>query len=253
VLAEPGPVRPDDRRRLAGLAALTGRADLAAAHAAAGLERSLRGLPVELERDAARLTVYAAMGTPVDSIQALERRVERRLATLPNAPLRAAARYQLLARSVSLAFHLHDFEIVRNGDLGADYLLLAIRDQSAADSAAMRREIERWRVRNRALGQSVDGAYSEALLLVRLGQMQLVREWLEPAFDALVWSPPLMIDDAVSVAATIRAALQLAQTLDSVEPAEARRWRNAADVLWGGGREAGPTRLRAMPQPVANP
>src|SRR5438034_3841211 len=104
-------VAPMPTAGIAGVAVLLGRPTLAhrllATEDTAWLSGSADNQPVAMPRKAAlaglALLSYAAVGAPVDSIRAYERRIEDLLAGLPP-PRRAATRSALLDRPAEMVF-----------------------------------------------------------------------------------------------------------------------------------------------------
>src|SRR3989449_9895326 len=108
---------------IAGVAVLLGRPTLAhrllATEDTAWLSGSADNQPVAMPRKAAlaglALLSYAAVGAPVDSIRAYERRIEDLLAGLPP-PRRAATRSALLDRPAEMVFDVLGLRLAHRTD-----------------------------------------------------------------------------------------------------------------------------------------
>jgi serine/threonine protein kinase len=231
--------RPDqvaDPWLLAGLAALTGRADLAAAYAGESRAAAAIGAPPSLRGIAPALLVYAALGGPADSLIVLERRVT---ATIDDALLpaeRRAERMQWVARSATLAFSTHRFAALATLVDQGDELLDLQAEWVAGDSNSVRRGLaERRGILQQFLPpyRTLDGLYPEAELLAALGEDRAAAEWLDPTLRALPQVAPSLLASPVHAASLIRAAALRAAVAERLGDRDgARQWASAVVTLW---------------------
>jgi len=232
--------RPDqvaDPWLLAGLAALTGRADLAATYARDSRAAAAIGAPPSLRGIAPALLVYAALGGPADSLIALERRVA---ATIDDALLpaeRPMAQRQWVARPATLAFPSHRFAALSTlAGKVEDYLLDLQADWAALDSNSVRRGLADLRgVRQQFLPpyRTLDALYPEAALLAALGDDRAAAEWLDPTLRALPQVTPSLLASPVHAASLIRAAALRAAVAERLGDRDgARQWASAVVSLW---------------------
>jgi serine/threonine protein kinase len=221
---------------LAGLAALTGRASLAASISQQEvLQPSHRAL-VSAARPGGSLLAFAALGGPTDTLRALEARVSAAIESSVPAADRRFARQQWLARAATLAFP----DLAAHGPgasaMGEDPLLdaqiaLLRRERSVAEDYVA--DVRRARASVRAADLSYDGVYPEARLLVQLGDSAAAIAWIDPVLAALPYTSPLAMADAPAAGAFVRTmALRASLARRAGDSAAAGRWAKAVALLW---------------------
>jgi hypothetical protein len=219
----------------AWLAALTGRAGLAASLSSD--ERAARrlGVPPPLRPQASALLMYAALGGPVDTLKRLAREVQVAIDRALSPPQQETARRAWLARSATLAFSEYRFEALPTLAGKGNPLLDAQAGWAAGDTAAARRGLQAisdLRVHALPWNLSIDALCAEAELLVAMGDLKRAADWLGPTLDALpqlapqTESPERIAALVRSMALRARIAHQLARFED------ARPWARAVTLLW---------------------
>ena len=213
------------------LASLVGRADVAA-RAARSSANQLTGVPVGHRSEAAALIAYAALGEPVDSIQAVERRLEQAIRGAGSPESIDSVRYLALGQAAALAFPSHTFELLRDGLLFDDYQLTLGAALLRSDTVFIRDELQRIREARRSLRPAdltLDALFVEAWILTRIGAVQDAIDWLDPTLEAFryqqlweVWDAPIQLS---SVMRAIQLRAELARTVGDTNTAE--RWSRA--------------------------
>ncbi len=221
---------------LASLAALTGRAQLAAAlkrptEVPAGWEG-----PPELEWMAVRLLTFAALGGPVDSLRVLERTVGTTIDRTIVMPARRRARLQWLARPATLAFPEYRFQSLPGLVGTGDYLVDAQMAFARGDTAFVRSLYAELRAARRHLPPgdlTIDALYPEAWLLAALGDDRAAIAWLDPTLVSLLSTPPELLVEPANAAALVRAMALRADLADRMgERGTAARWAAVVVALW---------------------
>jgi len=219
---------------LASLAALTGRAQLAAAYAAAG---GLDGGPQPIAQSGPALLAFAALGGPPDSLQSLEEQVENGVRNLPPADARAE-RSRWLARAATLAFPDYRLRSLSGAERDAFPDASLVAAASIGDSAAVRRGVtqiaaaRRW---IRPADITIDGVLPEAAALSSIGDTRAAAAWLDPTLNALRFSSSQDLVNVARAGALVRSMVlraDLAERLNDVPTA--RRFSAAAVILWSG-------------------
>lgn len=222
-----------DPNLVAGLAALTGRAFLAARLA----REPRRGAPAvpQLRNSAPALLVFAAIGGPEDSLAALEQQVLMDLQMVPQAE-RPRRRSEWLGRSASLAFPVYRFRSLPELAGEDDYLVNLQVALARGDTLALRAGLEETREMRGPSSMAmvtVDALYPEADLLFQIGQLNEAAAWLDPALHSLPQVAPHVLALPERAASLVRAmALRaiIAQRLKQYDVA--RRWARAVVALW---------------------
>jgi hypothetical protein len=233
LLAGPPPTTAAEARRRSALAALTGRAHLAARLArraasdwgAAG-SIALLGPP---------LVAYAVMGGPRDTLLVLERDLVAKIATLSDASERQGARMSWLARAAQLSFP----HVPLQSTPGLAGLGNPLIDAQAAylrgDRAAVGRILAGIRDVQRQFAPSeitLDFLYPAARLLSTIDVPQ-ASAWLSPTLNALQSTPPGMFNDPARAGAFVQAMVLQAELADRIGDREsAARWARVVLVLW---------------------
>jgi serine/threonine protein kinase/tetratricopeptide (TPR) repeat protein len=253
-------------RRLASAAALTGHISKAVTLAAAGAENFMRIgaegqlliLPVPASEAAFALLVYSAFGVPVDSIAALERRVDERVTGFMQAGLLAAARQEATDRPAALAFATAGMRPAHQ-NAGSPVPWLAIQAAVArGDFAAVRASLDAIQVNRggtRLSNYPIDAAFLEVQLRLAIGDTATAIRRLSISLGSLGGFGPDLLSSEVEGALPQMAILGRAMTLRADLAARdgdtetARRWARAAATLWANADEPlQPTvaRMRAL-------
>ena len=228
---------------IASLAALTGRAQLAATYARlhAQMPRGEpdadnRQVPALIARDAPALLAFAAMGGPADSLRTLEQRVLHVFRTNLAGVSRTRAQFHWLMRAASLAYPdvllTSTTEFAGHGDYLVDAQAAAVR----GDSIRVRQILEPIRAARRfndPADLTMDGVYPEAALLASLGQHELAIQWLDPTLRSLSIAAPEALGGVERAGSMVRAMALRAELAAQVgDDAGARRWSGAVTALW---------------------
>ena len=224
-----------EARLLAGLAALTGRADRAAAY------NRLAGARVAhpaIAESAPALLAYAAMGGPTDSIRRLEQELDRTLRTGMSGSGRNTARAEWLIRSAFLAIPEVRFTTEpgdARGESQSGRLIAAWRagNLSAAKGILFGLRSARKRGAVRAFDITLDMLHAESAVLADLGDTVAALAWLAPTLDSLSLTAPRTISDVAGAGALVRAMALRAELADHQGDRQAARaWAGAAAELW---------------------
>ncbi len=221
---------------LASLAALTGRAQHAAAYGRNPAVAAEWRIPAPLALTAFPLLAFAALGGPTDSLRALEQRVDSAIrdALLPSS--RQEARHTWLARPATLALPEYRFRTLPLLLGSGDYLLDAQWAFLRGDTAAVRQMFVDLRAARRNFLPSdltIDALYPEAWLLGAVGEPEAAIGWLEPTFATLPATAPEVFADPARAGALVRAMVLLANLAEGVgDRASAQRWARAVVAMW---------------------
>ncbi len=236
-------------RMLAGAAALTGHVERAVALTAAGAPDFLRiapdgqklMLPTPVSEAAFALLVYSAFGMPVDSITALERRLDERLSGYLRPQQLGAARVVTMQVPAILAFPSAGLRPAHSNP-DAHFHILVMQSEvargqftSVRDSlAALLDRRGGWRPSNVAL----DGSYLEVQLMLAVGDTAGAIRRLSVALGSLGgYGPDLLsgeVDGSLPQMAILGRAMVLRADLAARDgdTETARRWARAATALW---------------------
>jgi hypothetical protein len=223
-------------RLLAGLAALTGRADRAAAYASQPRAADAIRVPLELRESAPALLMYAALGGPDDSLDALEARVRSTIEERLLPVERSMARLVWLGRPATLAYPGHPLAPIEELEGKGDYVIDLQAAWERGDSLAVRTELseafdDRLGVNPAAL--TIDGLLPEAELWFALGDLEAAAALLDPTLGVLPQVAPDVLAAPVRVASLVRAAALRAKIADGLGDDEgARQWARAVELLW---------------------
>ena len=265
LLAEPD-TAPEVAARLASVAALTGRADLAAEllrHAAADFEvygpAGVQTVPQPVAEAALTLEAYAAVGAPADSIRLLQRRAEGVVRTWIEPEAQRALFEAAFSQPTALAFPSAG-RTTLHGAAAPHYLLrlqtLAL-ERRVSELRVGLAELESFRGDRRPGGIAVDGAYQEAMLALAVGDTAHAVRSLDEVLEAVpVLTLDLLGDEpfgSVPQGAGLVRAMVLRARIAALQqdPATARRWARPVLTLW---RSADPAlqpvvgRLRVLGQ-----
>jgi tRNA A-37 threonylcarbamoyl transferase component Bud32 len=232
---------------LASLAALTGRAHLAALYARSAGE-SMTTAPQALWPTLRALDAFASLGAPADSIRALATAL--RHATVPSGNTEDPARWML--RAVTLAFPIYRDSAI--GILAGDGHYIAVAEQAwlEHDTATIRQRLMPLSVARRTvLAEDIklERLYPEAWLLASIGEKALALQWLTPTLDAQVRASTETLRTVVGAGALIHAmALRAQLAAELGHEAESRKWAGAVIALWGEADDDLRPMLREMKQ-----
>jgi serine/threonine protein kinase len=218
----------------ASLAALLGRANLAAA---LNRDSEARKTSPAIAQYAPALLAFAAMGGPVDSLRALEPLLDAAIRRgVPSAEQRDA-RSRWLYRSAFLSAPEYRFANIQSpssGSFGATlYAAWRDRDLPRAQEALRDRAENRRAGFVRASDISMDVLYQEAAVLSALGDERGALAWLAPTLDSLALAEPLAFAEVAQAGPLIRAmALRARLAAAAGDMRAARAWANTVMVLW---------------------
>jgi hypothetical protein len=217
---------------LAGLATLTGRANLAATYYSDPRAAEFLGLSPSLRGIAPALLVYGALGGPVDTIVALEQRVRSAIAGLTPKD-RDGATQSWLLRPLTLAFPAYR---MRAPNSSGGHLVDLQAALAAGDSIRARRGLSE--IHNRRQGLvpadvTIDALYPEAQLLADLHDFRGAAAWLDPTLSAQSEVTPHNMGSPARAACLVRAmALRARLAAQLGDRAHAAQWANAVLILW---------------------
>ena len=221
---------------LASLAALTGRANLAAA-----LSRHpdfLRewDVPTPIEETAGPLLAFAALGGPADSLREIEKQVEAAIDRRVIGSEQEDVRMQWLGRPAALAFPHVRFKSQTQLVGRGNYLLDAEAAFAHGDTVTLRRLYSDLRSARRlafASDLTFDALYPETWLLVSAGDHRAAIAWLDPTLSSLSASAPQKFVDAANAGALVQAMELRAELAEQVgDSVSASRWARAVEILW---------------------
>jgi tRNA A-37 threonylcarbamoyl transferase component Bud32 len=238
LLRQQPPDRADDPFEMAGLAALTGRADLAANYYRDPRVADASEVPSSLRGSALPLLAYASFGGPRDSLVMLERRVEA--AVEDGIPLeqQAEARLLWIGRPATLAFPVYRFASLSRLAGKGDWLIDLQVASAAGDSSAVRAELDSVKAARRELlpaSVTLDALYPEAELVNDFGGSREATAWLRPTLMALPQVSPHVLASVERAASLVRAmALQARLSERLGDRVDAAQWARAVTILWSG-------------------
>jgi DNA-binding SARP family transcriptional activator len=228
-----------DPALMAAIAMYTGRT-LTAANYNAGDATILPSAPPELNAQAGRLLVFAATGTPQDSVTGLADAFSDVLNTV-NPVLAAAGHEVVVVRAAALAFPNLRVDLAAGENrTGSNYYLHNAQrayltgnpDAARASLKAMQRIRTSWA----SASISTDAVYPEAALLVELGDTTEAIGRLDDLLTDIHKVSPDQLDDPVRTAALLHCMILRAQLARHQGNAgTARVWARAVEVLWRNG------------------
>jgi tetratricopeptide (TPR) repeat protein len=240
---------PAVARRLAGVAALTGRIHRAATLLAAAADGALfttpEGVPVPLPEPVAAparaLVAYAAAGAPAESLSAIERRVTALVGSWVAPARQPTARRAALHEAAALAFPQMGIRDAHRGPAGGNYLLSLQSALARGDVAAVRSGIaavDRARGGVRAGDVAVQYVFHEAWLLAAVGDTAGAISRLDRSLGAPGSLGLALVDEVPQAAGFVRAmALRADLAAATGDRPRATRWARGVLALW---RDADP-------------
>jgi tetratricopeptide (TPR) repeat protein len=220
---------------LGSLAALTGRAGLAAKYARK--DGSVSAFPA-LARTAPALLSFASLGGPAESLSTLERSVQAALLNV-SAASRQDATALWLTRPAFLAFPEYRFEsLARVGETGLR-LGNVVAAAFAADTLAVRQLLSEFYSARRWVRPAdvmADALLTEASALMWIGDEDAAIRQLDQTLGALRLTASRDLIQIYRAGALVRAMVLRADLAHRRGDAEnARRWARAVDELWTDG------------------
>jgi hypothetical protein len=218
---------------MGSLAALTGRASLAARYSRLSLGTSV---DPALEASAPVLLAYASLGAPADSLRVHALATERGIANGVVADEREGARAEWMLRSALLA--LPDSTVAVLLPAGAQPPLNLLSAWRQHDLSGVKQILTQWRGDPRRKGLhasdlTIDALYSEAAALASLGDGRGAIATLAPTLDSLALVTPQRLSDVPRAGALVRAMILRARVAAEIgDSASARRWSSASLLLW---------------------
>lgn len=218
----------------AGLAALLGRANAAAAYSRRRAHATGSALARATQSDGRALLAFAALGGPPDSLARLEAEIASAINRRLSGPDVQRERARWLVLPSTLAFPSHPF--VDLEALAFDPLVAAQWNLMKGDTAAARDYFDR-RISQIAglpgFSLTIDAVYPEAALLAAIGDTVAAAAWLDRTLGALPEMSVNLISPPERAAALVRAtALRARLAIAMGDEAEGRRWRTAVLELW---------------------
>jgi hypothetical protein len=217
---------------LSSLAALTGRATLAAAYARL---TAVEGQPPALARSGTALIAFASLGGPEDSLSALEALVDRAVRSLPESQ-RAAARRDWLTRAAVLAFpaaRLTTLPDTGNTGLRLGNVIARVFSGDTNGVIVRLREIASARRWVRPADITSDGVHPEAAALVAVGAGDTAIARLDPTLNALQFTASNDLSFTYRTGPLVRAmALRAHLAAIKGDTLAARLWGSAVLTLW---------------------
>ncbi|MFI5312114.1 MAG: hypothetical protein ACHQQ3_12820, partial [Gemmatimonadales bacterium] len=221
---------------LASLAALTGRGARASTLFAEPASRATQPPPASLSALGPSLLVYAALGGPVDTLRAMERRVLRALVADVSGPQRPLLQSSWLVRPAMLAFPSYRFAADSASQHGQPPVAEAQAAFVRGDTTEVRRIFGRLRETRRAHRPgdiTFDALFPEAWLLAAVGDRSGAAGWLDPTLEALATTAPQVFADPARAASLVQAMALRADLAERMgDSTTARKWAAVVTVLW---------------------
>lgn len=216
---------------IGSLAALTGRAALAASYARSSVGDA--SLPA-LAQIGPSLIAFAALGGPADTLGLLERTVDAAIRSLPISQ-RGGARRDWLSRAATLSFPEYQFASLSTGETGlplGDLVAASVRQ----DTPRVRRMLSNIALARRSVRPAdimPDGLLPEAAALARLGDVSGAVARLDPTLRAIRFTSSQDLALSSQAGSLIRALVLRADLAHQAGDDEtARLWARAVVELW---------------------
>jgi hypothetical protein len=235
-LLDRGSSNDADAVLLTSLAALTGRAAIAARYSRARSVAEAFTVPDALRDGTATLLVLSALGGPADSLAVIERRVSDLITRGISPAERLGRRLEFLARAASMAFPRYRFESLDSLASDGDALIVLESRSVRGDSAGVRRGLAAFKAARRAAlpeHLALDALTPEAALLSSLGTVTDVIAWLAPTLRSLPQMQPGLLSSPVRAGSLPHALLLHARAEATIgDRAAAQRSAAAVAILW---------------------
>ena len=222
--------------RLAPIAVLTGRVQLAAELARRASDGSDDRVTTRTAATARVLLACAALGAPVDSMRALEARITSDVRTMIAPSQQQEMLAALLGQAAGLAFPVVRLTSLPSLIEAGNQLLEAEGALATGDSARARRVLDsmaRVRATRRAADLTMDVTYPAAWTLFALGDTHAAIGWLDPVLSATPLQPPEVVSKASNAGGLLRGlALRAELAAATGDTAGARRWARPVAILW---------------------
>jgi eukaryotic-like serine/threonine-protein kinase len=234
ILAYDGPMAQATLGRLAAVAALTGRAHLAAQLARRAVVPGAK--PLLVAENGAVLLAYAAVAGPIDSIARYEQLVETAISNLVRPEDAATVRQEMLGRPATLTLSGHRMSIIDSPDAIHDYLIAAVSAHHRGEQDSVRTILARMAERRSAYRPAdlkVEALLPEAWLLLKMRDADAALRWLGPTLDEIRYMEPGVLEDVASAGSLARALLLRAEIARSVRDTTGmHQWATALVELW---------------------
>lgn len=236
LLHQQPPGQAADPLALAGLAALRGKADLAAAYYRDPRAEEELEVPDPLRGTALPLLVHAVLGGPRDSLRSLEQRVSAAIDRGLPPDQREGMMLYWVGRPGTLAFPVYHLGSMSQLGGKGDWLLDLQLACAAGDTVAVRNGLRTVRMARREIlpaNLTFDGLYPEAALLSEIGRPDSAVAWLNPTLEALPQIAPQVVASAVGAGSLVQSAVLRARLATWLgDPTAAVRWARAVAILW---------------------
>jgi hypothetical protein len=231
---------------LAGIAALVGRVDRAAAAlrmqssgTSAGIAPGGQKLPPIIAAAVADYTVLAASGACTDSLRSMVATLDALLERHVTPAARAALRPRVLSRPLGLAVPCLGARSILTLAGEPTRLVRMQRALAEGDTRLLRAEFDTLRLTRQADRPgdvALDYTVQEAWLLLALGDTTAAVRRLDLSLEALSTLSTRLLDDVPQALALGRAMVMRAELAASRgDSATARRWAGRVVELWGAG------------------
>jgi hypothetical protein len=234
LLSDRSPRTRREALRLAGIAALTGRATQAGELAKEGAG-GLSEVPAHLERRLRSLLVYASLGGPLDTLRAAELELERAIDESLPASLQGSVGLDWALATSLMWPDLTSRGLARLRGKGSP-LVDAQAATAAGDSGSARVYLRTLRQARAAIPPhdvALDGLFAEARLLLALGDSAAAASWLDPTLNAIHLAQPTSLTLDGRPGALVRAIAFRAELASHLgDAAGARKWARAVVILW---------------------
>jgi hypothetical protein len=189
-----------------------------------------------LNSTAAALRVYSALGGPVDTLRALEARLDSLIrVALPVATQRTAL-FRAFVRPASVAFPNYRFASMDSLVPSGAYLIRMLNAWSRGDSVVIQREFRNLRATRQwwsSFDAKIDAVMPETWLLAQAGDAQGAIDWLDPVLTSLRATSPLDLVDEIRPGTLVRAMALRADLAERVgNHSSARQWASTVVQLW---------------------
>ena len=236
---------PQQARRLAGVAALTGRADEMAElleRAAAAFEPDVPvtgeevAPPLPLALATSRLLAYASLGGPRDSLQRLNTNAHRALDAYVQPEQKELMHAATLDRAARMLYFTLGPDDVHRNDRPASALINAQRALARRDTSAARAQLDKlssirrdwWPGEN-----AVDATLAETQIYLALGDSAAARKHIDNLLGALWTIAPYHFDQPYQPAALVRLMeLRAELAARAHDGRTAANWQRAVRLLW---------------------